>query len=324
MRRVIFIFVFLILLSAVLFLIANETSYPRLPSHLSFIIGVCTHGNESSELKALRSGIRYFRTDITQSPAQKELLDYEHSAYNAIYLGILDYETLPNGSANKNWNLTVWNESVANAVASYPWINTWEIWNEPLVRQFETGFMNGSPYNYFLVIKSAAKVIKAKDPNATIVCFGGAPIGNVQAFNWYKQVWDYGASNYCDAISVHAYLATPLLPGENFTPAWEESLAAYENLTHKPIYITEFGMPASSQMIPGYSPSMQNEFMIAAFSLFSKLPYIKAVYWYDLWGLSDGAVGNNFGLLNLSNPANGTPEPAWQTFEKAYASSYSS
>ncbi|MEM3241030.1 MAG: glycosyl hydrolase [Candidatus Micrarchaeaceae archaeon] len=288
-----------------------------LPAHLNYTLGIGTHGNETSELKALKSGIKYFRTDITLSPEQTQLIDYEHAHYNANYLGILDYETVPNGFANKNWNLTEWNESVANAVTTFPYINTWEIWNEPLVAQFQTGFMNGSAYNYFLIIKSAAEEIRSKQPNATIVCFGGAPINNAQAFYWYAQVWQYGAARYCNAISVHAYLPGPLLPGENFTASWIAGLGMYENLTHEPIYVTEFGMPSSSKLIPGYSPSMQNEFMKEALSLFAKEPYVKAAYWYDLWGLSDGALGNDYGLLNLTEPVNGTQEPAWYTFLKA-------
>ena len=165
--------------------------------HLDFVLGVCTHGNESSELYALRHGVRYFRTDIGNSKNQESLLTMEHSIYNASYL------------------------------------------------------MNGSAYNYYVIIKSASGIIKAREPNAKIVCFGGAPIADYQAMLWYRQVWSYGAAKYCDAISIHAYPYGPELLSSTQITAWMASIQAYENFTHKPIWITEFGMPSSSKEIPG-------------------------------------------------------------------------
>ncbi|MGC8676275.1 MAG: glycosyl hydrolase [Candidatus Micrarchaeia archaeon] len=305
------------------YLSAQSSAEAQLPARINYVLGVGTHGNQTSELAALRAGVKYFRTDISLGSSQESWLDYEHNNYGAHYLGILDYETLPGGSSNRNWTLAQWNESVKEAVEAYPWITEWEIWNEPLVPQFQTGFMNGNPYHYFLMIKSAANEIRAVQPNATIVCFGGAPVYDEQAYLWYAEVWQYGAANYCNAVSVHAYLSAPLAPGENFTNAWAQGLDAYETLTHKPIYITEFGMPASSEVIPGYSESMQNEFLEESLALFARLGFVKQAYWYDLWGLSDGALGNNYGLLNLTNPSNGTPNLAWHTFLQAYNESAS-
>ncbi|MEM3177671.1 MAG: glycosyl hydrolase [Candidatus Micrarchaeaceae archaeon] len=298
---------------------ASESSHIPLPRHLNLTIGICTHGNKSSEILALSSGVKYMRTDISLSQAQENLLDFEHSNYGANYLGILDYATVK----GDNWNLSQWNASVAQAVADYPWITAWEIWNEPLVSPFQTGYMNGSPYNYYEVIKSAYAIIKAKEPNATIVCFGGAPIANQYAYYWYAQVWAYGASNYCNAISIHAYpqAAGPL--NSSGKREWMESLNEYESLTGKPIWITEFGVPSSSALIPGYTPKLQEEFLASSLTLFNSMSFVKRVYWYDLWGLSDGELGNNFGLLNLSNPSSGTPSPAWGAFLYAYFNSTS-
>ncbi|MGC8547976.1 MAG: glycosyl hydrolase [Candidatus Micrarchaeia archaeon] len=315
-RTALVAFVLLALLAVVYFYFSLYRALPALPKQIYYKLGVCTHGNVSSELKALDSGIRYFRTDISLGKSQESWLAYEHSTFDASYLGILDYDTLPGGFSNKNWNLTEWNESVANAIQAYPWINTWEIWNEPYVGIFQTGFVNGSAYNYFLLLKSAAKIIRSREPNATVVCFGGAPIDNEQVFDWYAQVWHYGAAEYCNAISLHAYLLGPLLPYENFTKSWSSGIEAYEALTGKPIYITEFGMPSSSAM-PGYSQKMQNQFLVEGLSLFNRFSYIKRVYWYDLWGLSDGSLRDDFGLLNLSDPYTGTPSISWHTFLQA-------
>ncbi|MEM0149723.1 MAG: glycosyl hydrolase [Candidatus Micrarchaeaceae archaeon] len=306
------------LATAILLVLLFEAVQPHngpMPKHLNFVLGVDTHGNEGPELNALEHGVRYFRTDISLNKSEEALLSMEHRDYNASYLGILDYETLPGGSSNKNWSLSEWNASVANALAAYPWISTWEIWNEPLVQQFQTGYMNGSAYNYYMVIKSAAAIIRQSEPNATIVCFGGAPVGNYYALQWYAQVWNFGAANYCNAISIHAYPSGNELMDSAVNAAWNASLSAYEALTGKPVWITEVGMPSSSAM-PGYSASLQSSFMAQSLSFFDKYSYIKRVYWYDLWGLSDGSLEDNFGLLNLSDPNSSAEGAAWRLFLK--------
>ncbi|MGC8586543.1 MAG: glycosyl hydrolase [Candidatus Micrarchaeia archaeon] len=322
MKRKSIVLMLSILVVVLLFAFLSQM-HEEISGHLDFVLGVCTHGNESSELYALHHGVKYFRTDIDNSKSQEALLAMEHSMYNASYLGILDYETLPGGSSNKNWSLNEWNESIERAISAYPWISTWEIWNEPLVKQFQTGYMNGSAYNYYVIIKSASEIIKAREPNATIVCFGGAPIADYQAMLWYKQVWGYGAAKYCDAISLHAYPYGPELLSSTQVKAWMASIQAYENFTNKPIWITEFGMPSSSEEIPGFTQHLEESFLEQGLGLFNRMSYIKRVYWYDLWGLSDGALGNNFGLLNLTNPNSNITSQAWPVFLKAYSNSLS-
>lgn len=296
-----------------------------MPKTFSIVVGVGTHGNSSSETKSLESGVKYYRTDITLKSGQIAQLSGESSNYSAQYLGILDYDTLPGGHPNKNWSLSAWNASVANALAYYPQINTWEIWNEPWVQPFQTGYVDGNAYNYYNVIKSAYIIIKSKQPNSTVVCFGGAPISDNYTFLWYSEVWNYGASNYCDAVSIHAYAAGSFLLNQSgINQQWSAGLSAYENLTHKPIWITETGMPSASQNIEaGYTPNTQNAFLVQDFSFFNSFPYVKRVYWYDLWGLSDAPVNNDFGLLNLSNPDSHIQKPAWQTFLSIYNNSAS-
>ncbi len=314
---------FLLLLSFAILIVASIAYLLAKPqanqNKLDFFAGVCTHGNKSSEMFAIEHGVKYFRTDISNSNSQITLLDEEHTL-GANYLGILDYSTLPGGISNKNWSLNQWNQSIEEAVKNYPWINTWEIWNEPYVSMFQTGFANGSAYNYYLLIESATKIIRKYQPNATIVCFGGAPIGSDSIFSWYKEVWNYGAGKYCNAISLHIYPSLPF--SSNQFGYWYAWINAYENMTNKPIWITEFGMPSSSLAIQGLSQGEQNYFLVNSFLFFSKIPYIKRAYWYDLWGLSDGQEENNFGLLNLTNPQ-GKPSEAWYSFLQIYNESLS-
>src|SRR5208283_309288 len=141
----------------------SSASVVKIPENVSAIVGVGTHGNASSETKALVSGVRYYRTDITLNGNQIDQTMSENRQFGAQYLGILDYETLAGFGANDSWNLGSWNASVSSALQKYPEIRTWEIWNEPWVRMFQTGYMNGSAYNYYEVTKSAYEIIKAKE-----------------------------------------------------------------------------------------------------------------------------------------------------------------
>ncbi len=291
-----------------------------MPQSLPFIIGIGTHGNVSSEARALAVGVKYYRTDITLNQTQVSHIREESARYGASYLGILDYDTVPGGHSNTHWNLSVWDSSVAAAVSAYPEISTWEVWNEPLVPLFQTGYVNGSPYNYYMLIKSTYETVKAIEPNATIVCFGGAPIYDPPAFYWYAEVWSYGASKYCSAISIHAYTFDQpqdslLLNESNNAELWAQGLAAYENMTGKPIWITETGMPAYSTNAYYFNQSVQKDFLVQAMDFFNGFKYVKRVYWYDLWGLSGG---NDFGLLNLSEPGSGAPNAAWAAFLLLY------
>jgi hypothetical protein len=296
-----------------------------LPGNVQMVVGIGTHGNLSSETKAMEGGVRYFRNDITLAGSQETQLMNESRQFGAQYLGILDYATLDGYGAGKNWNLSAWNASVSEALAEYPEINTWEIWNQPWTPMFQTGFVNGSAYNYYLLIRGAYGIIKAKEPNSTVVCFGGAPIGDYDVFEWYSQVWGYGAADYCDAISIHAYVGGPeLLSQDNNTEYWASGLSAYWGLTHKQIWITETGMPEYSGAYPSmFSQQLQNEFLVQDMSFFSGFPYVKRVYWYDLWGLSNGASGNNYGLLNSTSPYSGKPDAAWYSFLAIYNGSES-
>ena len=274
---------------------------------------------------AINAGIKCFRGDIVLNATYIRAVVNITKAGGS-YLGILDYDTVgdrpsPSGCSNGcNWTLNTWNQSVANAIADYPGVSTWEIWNEPLVQEFSGGYENGSALNYFNMVKSASTIIKGENPNATIVCFGGAevyPISTVSAeYAFYRQVWDYGAAQYCDAISLHAYSGqyynfnqnigggATLSQGYNFT------LGLYENLTGKPIWITETGI-ASNNFAAGLNFSNQNQadFLIQEMNLFTSHQFVKRIYWFNLEGIT--GYGGDYGLLNATTRL---PKPAWFDF----------
>ncbi|MDE1768645.1 MAG: hypothetical protein KGH64_00835 [Candidatus Micrarchaeota archaeon] len=291
----------------------------------------CVNGmsNVTAMKEALNYGITCFRTDIYLNNKDTKFISNETNA-GASYLGILDYNTVgaqPSGQgcvSGCNWTLADWNASVSNALTYYPEINTWEIYNEPLAGIFISGYDNGSALNYFNMIKGAYTIIKKREPNSTVVCLGGAqmfPGQSVQAeYYFYQQVWQYGASKYCDAISLHAY-SLPIYSlnqtaaqtsSGNITLAqfYNFTLSLYENMTKKPVWITETGIP-SNNWTHGLNLSEQNQalFLKQDFGFFTKYPYVKRIYWFNLAGSSPG--GPDYGLLNGTSLQ---PKPALYAF----------
>ena len=284
------------------------------PVHKPYTQGFCLNAapNSTAMAAAVGNGIKCFRTDISLSPAEISFVSNVTRA-GGQYLGILDYDTLgvqiANGACaqNCNWTLADWNASVEDALAAYPEVHAWEIWNEPLVPIFESGYENGSAHDYYNMIKGASTIIKTKYPNDTVVCFGGAQVypESYAEFQFYQQVWNYGASKYCDAVSLHAYSNGDY----NFADVAQEynyTLGLYENLTGKPVWVTETGLPSSGS---GLSPQRQAAFLSQDLDFFAAHQYVKRIYWFHLVGAASG--GADYGLLNSSTLQ---PKPAWSAF----------
>ena len=307
----------------------QETGYNLHAYHSNVIFGVDSTENASAIRYAISHGLDYFRTDITNTPAQESMIA-NVSAEGGRYLGIIDYQTLganpgPSGCAsNCNWTLNSWNASVETALTEYPEVHSWEIWNEPQISQFQGGFLNGT-YNYFLMLKSAYRIIKAYNKSDTVVCLGGDNIyaggqsPSYYDYLWAEQVWSYGASSYCDAISLHAYtsftyIMSDIPSGANQTMGsiFSEALSAYENLTGKPIWITEVGIPSNNGAgVPvalNDSEARQALFLQQSYSLFLSKPYVKAVFWFNLEGYVHPPYEIDFGLLNATTLA---PKPSF-------------
>ncbi len=269
---------------------------------------------------AIDSGVTCFRTDIAPTAADEGYVSNVTKEGGSV-LGILDYETVgaqpsPDGCISGcNWSLNDWNASVYNALSEYPEVNAWEIWNEPLVPNFASGYENSSALDYYEMIKSAYAIIKSREPNSTIVCFGGAqlfPISVVRyEYQLYSKVWQYGASRYCDAISVHYYsqpyynMSQQAEYGMTLGQELNLTLNAYENLTGKPIWVTETGYASNGTP---RSDLLQAAALRQSMGFLSQYGFVKRIYWFHLAGASGAA---DFGLLN---PNTLQPKPAWGSF----------
>ena len=321
-----------ILLALVIIAVAAAAAYEHhsgtahaSQTHIKNItFGVDDGSMNYSQMKyAGEEGIRYDRLDISLGPAFETYAE-NLTANNISILGIIDYRTMNvsfkniNGSlectSNCNWNLSEWNSTVRKALSEYPMIHAWEIWNEPQLPEFQDGFNNGSVYNYYLMLKSAYSIIKSSNPNDTVLCLGGDNIYEggetpwLYGYYWAEQLWGYGAVNYCSAISLHAYTGFEYLPsqapygGATIASIFNESLSMYENLTGKPIWITEVGIPSNNgtglQPTLGNSYGKQAEFLNQTFSLFAAKPYVHGIFWFEINGYADSPYNFSFGLFS--------------------------
>jgi hypothetical protein len=311
----------------------NNQSLYNQSNASNIIVGVEGSTNLKAMLFAIHSGIKYFREDINLDKNQEENIK-NLSNNGASFIGILDYETLGLSTpciTNCNWTLQDWNKTVANVVRDYPEIHMWEIWNEPQLPIFQSGFQNGSTYNYYLMVKSAYNIIKSYNSSDLIICFGGDNVYNGQSFatmndsnyRWAYSAWSYGLSNYCNVISLHVYTAdtfllnqTPYNSNQKISKIISDQLNMYENLTKKPIFITETGIPSNNGTgIPDYvlndSLAKQKIFLNQTFSLYLSKPYIKGIIWFNLIGYIKKPYNIDFGLLNNTTMQ---PKPAWYSF----------
>lgn len=268
--------------------------------------GVLAHNLTDAQAAVLaESGINWIRGDVTSNNDYGWNNIYELAkTYNLSLIGTLDHITMN----QQAFNLADWEHTVNASVADYgDVVHVWEIWNEPFFEDNYLSCFNGSAEAYFELLKTAYTIIKANDPSDIVLGLGGLPLysstdgppdSNITyveySINFTKQLWSMGAQNYCDAISLHAY------PYGNYTKehaetSFNKTLAFYQNITGKPIWITETGQ-YSRQENTTFTELDQADYLSASYQLF-KEHKVEAYIWYEL---SDDPLypEYTFGLYN--------------------------
>jgi hypothetical protein len=254
-----------------------------------------------------------------------------------------------------NWNLQQWDNYVTYSLNAFPDVHVWEVGNEVLSgqAQYNNGYLASGNLTlaYFNMLKDTYNIVKQHDALDTVIAFGGNDFFDPAQLALYNtgsfadasyknaaQVWAYGAANYYDAISLHAYAdntGNAWLLNETAThngvtskfiieQLWNGSINSYEQLTGKPIWFTETGEPIDSPPNDSNPPTISNSlqkqavFLNQTFSLLYSYPFTQTIFWFKLVGPSEyfNNSGGLFftlddGLLNQD----GASRPATEVFK---------
>lgn len=227
----------------------------------SAIVGVAVGSlDEARANLAKQAGVSWIRNDVDFSA--KFLNTYLMAKKHGIsIIGILDYSLLNN---KVEFTLDDWRDLVAKAQRTYPLIHVWEIWNEPTLRIYQLGYMDGTPEHYFKLLKVAYTVLKANDASCTVLGLGGALLGFYKDLPFAREVFRLGGGDYMDAISIHAYPGNLNLgkTWDYYKQLWKHELQQYKEFG-KPFWVTETGLQ-SSQL----TESNQVDFLKNAYAFF--------------------------------------------------------
>jgi hypothetical protein len=217
-------------------------------------------------------------------------------------------------------------------------IHTWEVWNEPNLKQFWKPAANVDQYS--VILKNAYTAIKQADPSAIVIAgaLSDAPNvdGNISATDFLSQLYNGGAKNYFDAVSIHPY-SYPAMPTEAESwNAWTQiatsvpsirSIMSANGDSKKMLWLTEFGAPTGG---PGYveasandeafignpdhvTESLQAQIFANAISSYKTMPNMGPLFFYT-WkdeGVSSNTKENFFGLMRYD----GSAKPAFDTIK---------
>ena len=97
-----------------------------------------------------------------------------------------------------------WGNFLKTLVKRYPYIKTWELWNEPHLPG-QSCFWSDSPDNFVEMLKTGYQAVKEVQPEST-VWLGG--IG-MRYLPFYKEIMSRGAGKYFDVLPLHGSWVSP-------------------------------------------------------------------------------------------------------------------
>lgn len=152
------------------------------------------------------------------------------------------------------------------------------VWNEPNL-SFEWGYRPVDPVEYVALLREVYPAVRAANPDITVLAGALAPtlepIGSPAGLSdllYLEQMYAAGASDYFDALAVHAYGLT-FPPEEPPSPdvidfrrveLLREVMERYGD-THKPIYVTESGWNDHPRWVNGVRPAQRIAYTIGAY-----------------------------------------------------------
>ncbi len=208
-----------------------------------------------------------------------------------------------------------------------PRVAAYELWNEEDSPSWWVGAPD--PAAYAALLKASYPVIKAAEPNATVLV--GGLTGNDYPF--LEALYQNGAKGYFDAVAVHTDTACNIVSPYSFLRENDghmipDSFLAYREVHNvmlangddKPIWMTELSWRTTSatcsegvwagQKAQGVTEQQQATYLAQAYHCLAQDPYVQVAIWFPLQ--DQGADVS--GLLR----ANGARKPSFAAMQ-AYA-----
>lgn len=296
------------------------------------------------ELNAVKdSGAKWLRIDVDWSDieAKRGQQDWTNTdrvveaarSRGLLVLGIIAYTPVWARDATVSGDTThgrpaspdLFATFAAQAAARYArQVTSWEVWNEPNVRQF---FMpRPDPDFYTRMLQASYRAIHAVAPTATVVGGSMAPATDepdgsaVAPTSFLERIYAAGAKESMDALSIHPY-SFPANPSDSTTAAWNtfyrlryirDTMKRYGD-ENKTLWLTEFGAPTTTVQTGGgsgmVSEQRQAEIIGDGLRFASKFYPLGPVFIYSIRDQQTGGADPelNFGLLRTDF----SPKPAY-------------
>ncbi|MCF7808303.1 MAG: beta-galactosidase [Candidatus Marinimicrobia bacterium] len=240
-----------------------------------------------------------------------------------------DWNSTAKGDPMAFWNHTPidydeFGEFIYDLVTRYkPWIETWELWNEPDI----SAFWSGNAADLAKLTKIGSKAVRRADPTAKVVLAGLA-----WDTNFTRELFkDHDISQHIDVVNIHNYFETwHPDPVEHITDYVDEIysiVAAYGD--GQPVWMAEVGYSTwrmdsarvSNDYVACYeyehTPEYQAVDLFKRCALVAATHQVSAIAWYELKDLPMGedVIGDNnnrnLGVCYVDH----TPKPAAQALK---------
>ncbi|MBI1952112.1 cellulase family glycosylhydrolase [Candidatus Saccharibacteria bacterium] len=182
-------------------------------------------------------------------------------------------------------------------------VKGWEIWNEP---NLDDKFWRGSPQQMVELMKAAYPAVKEADPKAYVL-MPGIVLNKPNYLTYLKELYEAGASNYFDILSIHGYL-----PSRQINDGLQAMIKTSEASgdTKKPVWLTEFAVPVS-----GYTTEEdQAKYAAEVLKLISANLRVKAAFWFQA---KDAGSGDGWEKGVAAINSDGRPRPVLAALGKA-------
>lgn len=208
--------------------------------------------------KLIASGAKWVRVDVPHGDIGSESWNFlKFLKENGLkILGIFGQRVAPwvSGGWEPIADLDHWRQLVQRALNIYgEFLDAIECWNEPDLPKFHSGYMDGTPWNYFEMLKVLYEEVQNYNPNIPIIAGSIATMRDTQTtpgdfYGGYflRRIHEMGAYNYCHAYSIHIY-AWFLTGYNDLYTATDVYNRAKSIAGAKPVWITEMGHGATEE-----------------------------------------------------------------------------